>query len=69
MTSRLLYLSNNIYATVQNRLVFSNTWLNRASKKTDFEVIYFANGKRYGQSLHGVSIGNPRIPIGDIAWI
>jgi len=46
MTSRLLYLSNNIFATVQNRLVFSNTWLNGASKKTDFEVNYLANGKR-----------------------
>ena len=33
MTSRLLYLSNNIYATVQNSLVFSNTWLNGASKR------------------------------------
>ena len=45
MTSRLLYLSNNTFATVQNRLVFSNTWLNGASKKTDFEVNYLANGK------------------------
>ena len=70
MTSRLIYLSNNIYATVQNRLGFSNIWLNGASKKTDFEVNYLANRKRYlGQSLHVVSIGNPCVPIGDIAWI
>ena len=69
MTSRLLYPAYNIFATVQNRLVFSNTWLNGASKKTDFEVNYLANGKRYGQSLHGVTIGNPWVPIGGIARI
>ena len=33
MTSRVLYLSENIFATVQNCLVFSITWLNGSSKK------------------------------------
>ena len=69
MTSRVLYLSENIFATVQNRLIFSITALNGASKKTDFEGNYLANGKRYGQSLYGVSIGNPWVPIGSIARI
>mgnify|MGYP003389936868 FL=1 len=46
MTSRLLYLSENVIVTVQNRPVFSITALNGASKKTDFEVKYLANGKR-----------------------
>ena len=32
MTFRVLYLSENIFATVQNRLSFSITWLNGASK-------------------------------------
>ena len=40
MTSRQLYLSENVIVTVQNPPVFSNTWLNGASKKTDFEVKY-----------------------------
>jgi hypothetical protein len=69
MTSRLLYLSENVIVTVQNRPVFSNTWLNGASKNTDFEVKYLANGIWYGQSLYGVSIGNICVPIGNIAWI
>ena len=58
MTSGQLYLSENVIVTVQTPPVFSNTWLNGASKKTDFEVKYLANGMRYGQSLYGVSIGN-----------
>ena len=33
MTSRVLYLSENIFATVQNRLVFSITWLNGLEHK------------------------------------
>ena len=39
MTSRLLYLSDNIFATVQNRLVFSITWLNGASKRPTLTAI------------------------------
>ena len=54
MTSRVLYLSENIFVTVQNRLVFSNTLLNGASKKTDFDGDYLENRKRYGQSLYEV---------------
>ena len=69
MTSRLLYLSENVIVTVQNRPVFSNTWLNGASKKTDFDGDYLYSGKSYGQSLYGVSIGNICVPIGNIAWI
>ena len=69
MTPRVYYLSENVIVTVQNRPVFSNTWLNGVSKKTDFEVKYIANGMRYGQSLYGVSIGNTCVPIGNIAWI
>ena len=71
MTSRLLYLSANIIVTVQNRPIFSNTWLNGASKKTDFEVKYLANGMRYGQSLYwSVNRKHMRaVPIGNIAWI
>ena len=43
---RMLYLSENVIVIVQNRPVFSITALNGASKKTDFEVKYLANGKR-----------------------
>ena len=39
MTSRQLYLSENVIVTVQNRPVFSNTWLNGASKKTLTAII------------------------------
>ena len=69
MKSRVLYLSENIFATVQNRLVFSITWLNGASKKTDFDRNYLPNRTRYGQSLYGASIGNLWVPIGSIARI
>ena len=69
MTSRMLYLSENVSVMVENRLVFSIIKPNGASKKNDFEVKYLANGMRYGQSLYGVSIGNTCVPIGNIAWI
>ena len=61
MTSRVLYLSENIFATVQNRLVFSIIRLNGASKKTDFEGNYLANSKRCSQSLYE---GVNRKPLG-----
>ena len=54
MTSRVLYISENIFMTVQNRLVFSNTLLNGASKRIDFDGDYLENRKRYGQSLYAV---------------
>ena len=50
MTSRVLYLSDNVIVTVQNRPVFSNTWLQGASKKSDFDGCYLDNGTSYGQS-------------------
>ena len=50
MTPRVLYLSENVIVTVQNRPVFSITRLNGASKKTDFDGKYLENGKSYGQS-------------------
>ena len=69
MTSRMLYLSENVSVMVENRLVFSIIKSNGASKKNDFEVKYLANGMRYGQSLYGVSIGNTCVPTGSIARI
>ena len=53
MTSRVLYLSENITVTVQKCLVFSIIRLNGATKKTDY-----GNRMRYSQSLYEVSIGN-----------
>jgi len=50
MTPRVLYLSKNVIVIVQNRPVFSNTLLNGASKKTDFDGYYLENGMSYGQS-------------------
>ena len=54
ITTRVLHLSENVFAIVQNqnRPVFSNTLLNGASKNTNFEVDYFANGTSYDQSLY-----------------
>ena len=49
-TTRLLYLSENVIVTVQNRPVFSNTWLNGASKETDFDGYYLDNDTSYDQS-------------------
>ena len=69
ITTRVLHLSENVLVIVQNRPVFSITWLNGASKKSDFEGNYLANGKSYGQSLYVVPIGNPCVPIGNIARI
>ena len=46
----VLYLSENVIVTVQNRPVFSITRLNGASKKTDFDGKYLENGKSYGKS-------------------
>ena len=37
--SRLLYLSENIFLSVQDRLVFSITWFNEASKRPTLTVI------------------------------
>jgi len=68
MTSALLFLSENVIASVQNGAVFSNASLNAASKQTESEVKYLANGMRYGQSFfYGVSIGSTYVPIGYIA--
>ena len=48
MTSRVLYLSENVIVTVQNRPVFSITRLNGAYKNTDFDDEYLENAKSYG---------------------
>ena len=50
MTPRVLYLSENVIAIVQNCPVFSNTLLNGASKKTDFDGNYLDNDESYDQS-------------------
>ena len=50
MTPRVLYLSENVIAIVQNSPVFSNTLLNGASKKTDFDGYYLDNDESYDQS-------------------
>ena len=39
MISRALYLSENAIVTVQNRPVFSETWLNGASKRPNLTAI------------------------------
>ena len=59
MTSRMLHLSENVFVTVQNCLVFSIIKLNGGSKKTNFEGNYLPSRKSYGQSLYEVHIGNP----------
>ena len=48
MTSRVLYLSENVIVTVQNRSVFSDTWHNGASKRPNLTAI-LENGSSYGQ--------------------
>ena len=67
MKSAFFDLSENVFVTVQNCLVFSIIKLNGGPKKNNFEGNYLPNRKRYGQSLYEVQIGNPQVPIGDIA--
>ena len=68
MTFRVLYLSENIFATVQNLLVFSVIRLNEASKRPTLRAII---SQTVGDTakVYGVSIGNPCVPIGSIARI
>ena len=54
MTSKVLYLSENVFVIVQNCLVFSIIKPNGGSKKTKFEGNYLANRNSYGQSLYEV---------------
>jgi len=48
----MIFLSENVFVIVQNRPVFSNTLLNGASKNTNFDGDYLANGTSYDQSLY-----------------
>ena len=59
----MLYISENIFATVQNRPVFAIAWLNGASKKTDLNGYYFPNHKRYGKVRVDCGVSN-RKPLG-----
>ena len=63
MTSRIINLSENVFAIVQNHLVFSILKLNGGSKKTNFES-NLANLKSYDESLYEVLIGNQFVSIG-----
>ena len=54
MTSRVLYLSENVFVVVRNRLVFSIIMPNGGSKNTNFEGNYLTNRNSYGQSLYEV---------------
>ena len=51
MTSRVLYLSENVFVIVQNCLVFSIIKPNGGSKKANFEGNFIANRNSYGQSV------------------
>ena len=60
------FLSRVLKYTYENSKPFG--FLNHRAQwsveKTDFDVYYLANGKRYSQIVYGVSIGDPWVTIG-----